>query len=64
MFVPVDPSECDAATLQQIPGITAEIAETLIAGRPYATNDAFLAALKTHLDAESAAAAGSYLATP
>ncbi|WP_420457059.1 helix-hairpin-helix domain-containing protein [Rubrivirga sp.] len=45
VFVPVDPNESDAATLQQLPGVDAAVAEALVSGRPYADDDAFLAAL-------------------
>ncbi|MBV1860576.1 MAG: hypothetical protein KUG77_19340, partial [Nannocystaceae bacterium] len=42
VFVPVAFNVCDAATLQQIPGIDGAAAETLIAGRPYDGEVAFL----------------------
>ena len=42
VYVPVNVNEADAATLQQIPGVDATLAEALIAGRPYASNQAFL----------------------
>ncbi len=56
VFVPVDPNESDAATLQQLPGVDAAVAEALVAGRPYADDDAFLVALAqaTGGDAEPA----------
>jgi len=63
VYVPVNPNEADAATLQQLPGVDATIAAALIAGRPYASNDAFLTALTTHVSAEQAASAGAYLET-
>jgi len=63
VYVPVVPNTADTETLQQLPGVTPEIADKLIAGRPYASNDAFLAALKTDLTAEQLAVAESYLAT-
>jgi len=45
IFVPIAYNESDSETLQQVPGLDAAEAETLIAGRPYASADAFLAKL-------------------
>jgi DNA uptake protein ComE-like DNA-binding protein len=45
VYVPISQNGSDAATLQQIPGLDATEAEALIAGRPYASPDAFLAKL-------------------
>jgi hypothetical protein len=45
LFVPVDPEQADADTLQQLPGVTADIANTLISGRPYGSAQAFIDAL-------------------
>lgn len=42
VFVPIAFNDCDAATLQQIPGVDADGAETLVAGRPYGDDVAFL----------------------
>jgi radical SAM superfamily enzyme with C-terminal helix-hairpin-helix motif len=61
VYVPVVPNEADSDTLQQLPGVTPEIADVLIAGRPYASNAAFLEALATHVTPEQAAAGESYL---
>jgi DNA uptake protein ComE-like DNA-binding protein len=49
VYVPIQINDSDAATLQQIPGVTPEIADALMAGRPYEDIDAFLAALGVHL---------------
>lgn len=46
VYVPINVNEADAATLQQISGVDATIAQNLIAARPYADNTAFLAKLK------------------
>ena len=62
LFVPVDPDQADAETLQQLPGVTADIAHSLIAGRPYGSAQAFLDALGKQVPAELAAAAGTFLA--
>jgi radical SAM superfamily enzyme with C-terminal helix-hairpin-helix motif len=59
--VPVGPNQSDAATLQQIPGVTAELAQSLIAAPPYASNDAFLTKLGASLSADRVAAAKAYL---
>lgn len=61
VYVPVDPNESDAATLAQLPGVDETIAETLIAGRPYADNAAFLAALADAVSPADAAGAACYL---
>lgn len=61
-FVPVDPNQADTDTLQQLPGVTADVADALIAGRPYDSAQTFLAALGQHAPAELVAAAGTFLA--
>ena len=43
VFVPVDPNASDAETVQQLPGLSADAARQLVDGRPYASDDAFLA---------------------
>ena len=62
IFVPIDPNQSDAPTLQQIPGLDANEAQELIAGRPYASRDAFLAKLAEKVSAEELAIARTYLA--
>lgn len=62
VYVPVDVNESDAATLQQLPGVDATIADQLIAGRPYASPETFLAQLATLVTAAQAAEAPGYLA--
>ena len=61
LYVPINPNEADAATLQQLPGVDETIANQLIASRPYASTDAFLKALATHVTADQAASASTYL---
>ena len=56
VFVPIAFNDCDAATLQQIPGIDAEGAEAIIGGRPYDDDVAFLTKVK-ELSGEAAEAA-------
>lgn len=62
VFVPIDVNQADAETLQQIPSVTPDIAAELIAGRPYGTNQNFLAKLVTLVSAEDVAVAQNYLA--
>ncbi|MCB8935801.1 MAG: hypothetical protein H6663_10080 [Candidatus Promineofilum sp.] len=64
VYVPVDINNADEATLMQLPGVDETVAAALVAGRPYAGNDAFLAALAGQVSAEDAAAAAGYLTTP
>jgi DNA uptake protein ComE-like DNA-binding protein len=61
IFVPVSENETDAATLQQIPGIDEKEAGELVAGRPYASREAFLAKLSEKVSPEELAAARAYL---
>lgn len=42
VFVPIRPNESDAETLAQLPGVSAAEADALVAGRPYASDAAFL----------------------
>jgi DNA uptake protein ComE-like DNA-binding protein len=62
LFVPVDPNGADADTLQQLPGVTADVATALTGGRPYDSADAFVTALEQHAPAELATAARTFLA--
>jgi DNA uptake protein ComE-like DNA-binding protein len=62
IFVPIDHNQSDAPTLQQIPGLDATEAQALIAARPYASRDAFLAKLAEKVSAEELAIAKTYLA--
>src|SRR5829696_4291225 len=62
VFVPVDPNQADTDSLQQLPGVTAEVADALIAGRPYDSAENFLSALGQHAPAELVAAANTFLA--
>jgi DNA uptake protein ComE-like DNA-binding protein len=63
VYVPVDPNAADAETLRQLPGIDAAAAAQLVAGRPYASTEAFLARLGQYVAPEQTAAARAYLAT-
>lgn len=64
VFVPIDVNQSDAPTLQQIPGLDATEAQALIAGRPYASADAFLAKLADKVSPAESNIAKTYLAQP
>ncbi|MEP6894918.1 MAG: hypothetical protein ABI986_04850 [Chloroflexota bacterium] len=61
VYVPIAINDSDSATLQQIPGLDATAADTLIAGRPYASTADFLAKLGTLISADELEIAKSYL---
>lgn len=61
VYVPIAINDSDAATLQQIPGLDATEAAELIAGRPYASTDAFLAKAAEYVSEAELSAAKSYL---
>jgi DNA uptake protein ComE-like DNA-binding protein len=61
VYVPVQINDSDAATLQQIPGVTPEIADALMAARPYEDINAFLAALEEQLTPEQAAYGANFV---
>ncbi|NGP87114.1 hypothetical protein [Fodinibius halophilus] len=61
IFVPYHRNDSDAATLQQIPGVDEKVANELIEGRPYETNEAFFEALSSHLNEEQLATAKKYI---
>ncbi|MGI9107298.1 MAG: hypothetical protein ACR2G4_13730 [Pyrinomonadaceae bacterium] len=64
VYVPIRENESDAATLQQIPGLDATEAQALMAGRPYASRDAFLAKLSEKVSAADLDLARTYLSQP
>lgn len=61
IFVPIDENQSDAPTLQQIPGLETSEAQELIAGRPYASRDAFLTKLAEKVSGEELAVGKTYL---
>lgn len=61
VYVPIDVNNADAATLMQIPGLDEAAANQLIALRPFADNDAFLAALANAAPGVDRAYAANYL---
>lgn len=52
VFVPISINDSDSETLQQIPGLDATEADTLISGRPYASIEDFLARLSEFVSAD------------
>lgn len=64
VFVPVSPNNADADTLQQLPGVDVGVAAQLVAARPYASADDFVARLGQLVTADQAALARSLLSTP
>jgi DNA uptake protein ComE-like DNA-binding protein len=61
VFVPVDVNESDKETLKQLPGVDETIAAELIAGRPFASNDAFLEKLASYVSEANVKLAQAYL---
>lgn len=61
IFVPIDINQADAPTLMQIPGLEKAEAESLIAGRPYSSSQAFLAKLAESVSAAEVEIARTYL---
>ncbi len=60
-YVPVSFANADTATLQQLPGVNAEVAAKLIAARPYADKAAFLKKLTELTDADTSAAGAGFV---
>jgi DNA uptake protein ComE-like DNA-binding protein len=63
VYVPVDYNQSDTATLQQLPGVTAAVADQLIAARPYSSSEAFLDKLGSLTSAADSQQASAYLAS-
>ncbi|WP_138431082.1 hypothetical protein [Fodinibius saliphilus] len=61
IFVPYHRNDSDAATLQQIPGVDEKVANELIEGRSFETNEAFFEALSSHLNEEQMKTAKKYV---
>ena len=64
IFVPIDINQADVPTLMQISGLDQSEAESLIAGRPYASQEAFLTKLSDKVSATEIEAARTYLNQP
>ncbi|HEY7034525.1 MAG TPA: hypothetical protein VH482_24525 [Thermomicrobiales bacterium] len=63
VFAPIDPTDPDADTFQQLPGLDADEAEQLAGGGPYADDASFLTALGQLVSAEQASLAPAFLAS-
>jgi DNA uptake protein ComE-like DNA-binding protein len=61
VYVPIAINDSDAATLQQIPGLDASEAESLMSGRPFASPDDFLVRLSEFVSADELEIAKVYL---
>jgi len=61
VYVPIAINDSDSETLQQIPGLGAEEAGSLIAARPFASADAFLTKLSEYVSPEQLEIANQYL---
>ncbi len=61
VYVPIAINDSDSATLQQIPGLDATEAETLISNRPFASTDDFLTRLSEFVSADELEIAKVYL---
>ena len=61
IFVPIDINQADVPTLMQIPGLDQPEAESLVAGRPYASPDAFLSKLSDKVSPNELETARTYL---
>lgn len=63
LYVPVDPTQADEATLAQLPGVDADEAAELAKGVPYADANALLTALAQYVSADQATAAAAFVVT-
>jgi DNA uptake protein ComE-like DNA-binding protein len=61
VYVPIAINDSDAETLQQIPGLSADEAQSLIAARPFASAEDFLAKLGGYVSADELEIARGYL---
>ena len=61
VYVPITINDSDSATLQQIPGLDAGEAESLISARPFESTDDFLARLSEFISADELEIAKMYL---
>ncbi len=61
VYVPIMINDSDSETLQQIPGLDATDAETLISARPFASTDDFLNKLSEYVSVDELQVAKTYL---
>jgi len=61
VYVPITINDSDSETLQQIPGLTADEAASLISARPFASTDDFLTKLSEYISADELEIAKTFL---
>jgi len=61
VYVPISINDSDSETLQQIPGLDATEAETLMSDRPYTATEDFITSLSQYVPADDLELAISYL---
>ena len=61
VYVPIAINDSDAETLEQIPGLSAEEAKSLMAARPFASTEDFLTKLSEYISADEVEIAKTYL---
>jgi DNA uptake protein ComE-like DNA-binding protein len=61
VYVPISINDSDSETLQQIPGLSADEATSLISARPFASTDDFLTKLSGYISADELTLAKTYL---
>jgi DNA uptake protein ComE-like DNA-binding protein len=61
VYVPIAINESDSETLQQIPGLSADEAASLVSARPFESTDAFLTKLSEYVSADELEIAKTYL---
>ena len=61
VYVPIAINDSDSETLQQIPGLSAEEAASLISARPFSSTEDFLTKLSGYISADELEIAKTYL---
>jgi DNA uptake protein ComE-like DNA-binding protein len=61
VYVPIDINDSDSETLQQISGLSADEAASLMSARPFASTDDFLTKLSEYVSAEELEIAKAYV---
>lgn len=61
VYVPIAINDSDSETLQQIPGLTADEAASLISARPFESTDDFLSKLSEYVSSDELESAKTYL---
>jgi DNA uptake protein ComE-like DNA-binding protein len=61
VYVPIAINDSDAETLQQIPGLTADEAASLLAARPFESTDGFLTKVSEYISSDELEIAKTYM---